>query len=70
MSLEIQEDLIVIELLKLARVLKRQIKLISNNLDKIRIEDIEKIKSILIILESDFNKLKSSNSEGLDDIRK
>ena len=68
--MEIQEDLIVIELLKLARVLKRQIKLISNNLDKIRIEDIDKIKSILIILESDFNKLKSINSEGLDDIKK
>lgn len=64
--MEIQEDLVVIEFLKLARVMKRQVRIMSNNLDKIKIEDIKTIRSIISMLQDDINRLKVSYGEVLD----
>lgn len=67
--MEIQEDLVVIEFLKLARVMKRQVIIMSNNLDKIKMEDIKTIRSIISMLEDDINRLKVSYGEVLDGVR-
>lgn len=64
--MEIQEDLVVIEFLKLARVMKRQVRIMSNNLDKIKIEDIKTIRSIISMLQDDINRLKASYDEVLN----
>lgn len=57
-------DLITLEFIKEARIVKRQLQLIKNNIDQIDIKDLMKIWLVTKIIEeevSDFNK----ESEGI-----
>lgn len=51
------EDLAVVELLKEARIIKRQIGLFNNNLDKVDIKDLIQLVSILKILNMEIEKI-------------
>lgn len=55
-------DLITLEFVKEARILKRQIQLMKNNIDKIEIEDLIKILTVSEVVIKEFNELKK-NSE-------
>ena len=55
-------DLITLEFVKEARILKRQIQLLKNNIDKIEIEDLIKILTVSEVVVKEFNELKK-NSE-------
>ena len=50
-------DLIILEFLKEARILKRQLQLMKNNIDKISNEDLIKILTIINIIEKEFKEL-------------
>ena len=51
------EDLAIVELLKQARIIKRQIEIMRGNLDVIEIPDLTQLLSILKILNREIEKL-------------
>ena len=55
-------DLVVAEFLKEARILKRQLQLMKNNIEHVSTDDLLKILTISKSVEKDFNELKK-NSE-------
>lgn len=59
------DDLVVVEFLKEARILKRQIQLMKNNIDQIDIEDLFKIFNITEILEQEIKGLKKESERVL-----
>ncbi|CAM2079597.1 MAG: hypothetical protein NSGCLCUN01_03817 [uncultured Clostridium sp.] len=52
-------DLVVVEFVKEARILKRQLQLMKNNIDQIDIEDLMKILNITEILSKEINEIKA-----------
>lgn len=59
------DDLVVVEFLKEARILKRQIQLMKNNIDQFDIEDLFKIFNITEILEQEIKGLKKESERVL-----
>ena len=57
------DDLAVVEFLKEARIITRQLQLMKNNLDKISSDNLIKILNISEIIEEQFKELKNE-SEG------
>lgn len=57
-------DLIILEFLKEARILKRQLQLMKNNIDKISNEDLIKILTIINIIEKEFKELTERSEAG------
>ena len=57
------DDLAVVEFLKEARIITRQLQLMTNNLDKISSDNLIKILNISEIIEEQFKELKHE-SEG------
>lgn len=57
------DDLVVVEFVKEARILKRQLQLMKNNIEQINTEDLMKILNITEILEQEIKDLKNE-SEG------
>lgn len=55
-------DLVVAEFLKEARILKRQLQLMKNNMEHVSTDDLLKILTISKAVEKEFNELKK-NSE-------
>lgn len=55
-------DLVVAEFLKEARILKRQLQLMKNNIEHVSTDDLLKILTISKAVEKEFNELKK-NSE-------
>lgn len=62
-------DLFIIEFLKEARILKRQLQLIKNNANQISSEDLLKILSILKFIEDEINGFKLNSGVRLSDDR-
>lgn len=62
-------DLFIIEFLKEARILKRQLQLIKNNANQISSEDLLKILSIIKFIEEEINGLKLNSGVRLSDDR-
>ncbi|MCR1952706.1 hypothetical protein NSA50_16900 [Clostridium sp. DSM 100503] len=60
-------DLIAIEFLKEARILKRQLQLMKSNIDKISTEDLIKILTITNIIEKEFMELKKEGGDIVND---
>ena len=58
------DDLAVVEFLKEARIITRQLQLMKNNLDKISSDNLIKILNISEIIEEQFKELKNE-SEGV-----
>ena len=58
------DDLTVVEFLKEARIITRQLQLMKNNLDKISSDNLIKILNISEIIEEQFKELKNE-SEGV-----
>lgn len=59
------DDLVVIELVKEARILKRQLHIIKNNIEQIDTEDLMKILNITKILEQEIKELKNESEVAL-----
>ncbi|WP_133016448.1 hypothetical protein [Clostridium cuniculi] len=59
------DDLVVVEFVKEARILKRQFQLMKNNIDQIEIEDLMKILSITEMLEKEIKELKNESEVAL-----
>lgn len=59
------DDLVVVEFVKEARILKRQLQLMKNNIDQIDIEDLMKILNITEMLEQEINNLKNESEVAL-----
>lgn len=59
------KDLVVVEFLKEARILKRQLQLMKNNIDHISTEDLMKILIISEAIEKEINELKKSSEVNL-----
>ncbi|CAM2079433.1 MAG: hypothetical protein NSGCLCUN01_03653 [uncultured Clostridium sp.] len=55
------DDLVVVEFVKEARILKRQLQLMKNNIEQIGIEDLMKILNITEILEQEIKDLKNKS---------
>lgn len=55
------DDLVVVEFVKEARILKRQLQLMKNNIDQIDIEDLMKILNITEMLEQEIKDLKNES---------
>lgn len=60
------DDLVVVEFLKEARLLKRQLQLIKNNIEYISLEDLVRILTISTVIEKEFNELRSNSQEVLE----
>ena len=59
------DDLVVVEFVKEARILKRQLQLMKNNIDQIDIEDLMKILNITEMLEQEIKDLKNESEVAL-----
>ena len=59
------DDLVVAEFVKEARILKRQLQLMKNNIEQIDIEYLMKIFNITEILEQEINELKNESEVAL-----
>ena len=59
------DDLVVVEFVKEARILKRQLQLMKNNIEQIDIEYLMKIFNITEILEQEINELKNESEVAL-----
>lgn len=59
------DDLVVVEFVKEARILKRQLQLMKNNIEQIDIEDLMKILNITEILEQEIKELKNESEVAL-----
>lgn len=59
------KDLVVVEFLKEARILKRQLQLMKNNIEHISTEDLMKILIISEAIEKEINELKKSSEVNL-----
>lgn len=59
------DDLVVVEFVKEARILKRQLQLMKNNIDQIDIEDLMKILNITEMLEQEIKNLKNESEVAL-----
>lgn len=59
------DDLVVVEFLKEARILKRQLQLMKNNIEQIDTEDLMKILNITEILEQEIKELKNESEVAL-----
>lgn len=60
------DDLVVIEFVKEARILQRQLKLMKNNIDSIEVSDLVKILNIVGSIEKEINDLKGESKGVLD----
>lgn len=59
------DDLVVVEFVKEARILKRQLQLMKNNIEQIDTEDLMKILNITEILEQEIKELKNESEVAL-----
>lgn len=59
------DDLVVVEFVKEARILKRQLQLMKNNIEQIDTEDLMKILNITKILEQEIKALKNESEVDL-----
>ena len=59
------DDLAVLEFLKEARIIRRQLQLMKNNLDKISSDNLIKILNISEIIEAQFKDLKKESEDVL-----
>ena len=59
------DDLVVVEFVKEARILKRQLQLMKNNIEQIDTEDLMKILNITKILEQEIKALKNESEVAL-----
>ena len=59
------DDLVVVEFVKEARILKRQLQLMKNNIEQIDTEDLMKILNITKILEQEIKDLKNESEVAL-----
>ena len=59
------DDLFVVEFAKEARILKRQLQLMKNNIEQIGIEDLMKILNITEILDQEIKDLKNESEVAL-----
>lgn len=59
------DNLVVVEFVKEARILKRQLQLMKNNIDQIDIEYLMKILNITEMLEQEIKDLKSESEVAL-----
>lgn len=59
------EDLSIIEFLKEARILKRQLNLMKNNMDKINIDNLLNLLAICKTMENEFKELKIASKGAL-----
>lgn len=61
------DDLVVVEFVKEARILKRQLQLMKNNIEQINTEDLMKILNITEILEQEIKELKNESEVALSE---
>lgn len=59
------DDLVVVEFVKEASILKRQLQLMKNNIEQIDIEDLMKILNITEMLEQEIKNLKNESEVAL-----
>lgn len=60
------DNLVVVEFVKEARILKRQLQLMKNNINQIENEDLMKILNITEILEQEIKDIKNASEGALD----
>lgn len=60
------DNLVVVEFVKEARILKRQLQLMKNNINQIESEDLMRILNITEILEQEIKDIKKASEGALD----
>lgn len=53
------DDLVIVEFLKEARILKRQLGLMKSNIDQVKSEDLSKVLVVLNVINKDIEELRN-----------